>query len=517
MRHFPLENLPVARQNKGGMIAIMKRLTLPRILLFIIAIACIPLIISIVRMGYSIVFDFDELNHIQIVWLIAHGYIPYKDIYNSYYPPLFELFLLPVFLISGFSFDAMYMARYAMIILFAIRIIAMFLVIKNVFNRRIAIMTTVMFLLDPFVIFSSMQIRPDNLMITLFTVALIPFIKALRNYSPKWWMVTGVCVACALLTLPKLLPMVAVFTLGSLIYMWMKKKNLTPILWAVIGVVIPIGLFSFYLIIHGTFQEMFQETVREANTLVSFGTINVPYGTFYQPDNALIYGAMGKPLTWYYAWFLQFAPWSGVIIVLLEGLKQRAKITADSALRMLLGLGLTVQWAVLFFLPFVFIQYYIPVSWLAALFTAVGINALLGELSFNRMAQYALETLLFVACLLLIFRSISYNDSRDNANMADLRAIIEKRWSQIPPSTYTFPNFLFRPLAYPITYMDFIGNFPPAILNRLPPIPERLEKYHVKILIINDYLMSKLAPDVVSYIQSHYRRIVGDDEIMVRI
>ena len=496
--------------------AIVKRSTLPKILLIIIALACIPLIISVVRMGYSIVFDFDELNHAQIVWLIAHGQQPYRDIYNSFYPPIFEWTLLPVFLIFGFSFGAIYMARYFMILLFAVRVLAMFIVVKNIFSRRVAVFSVVMFLLDPFVVFSSMQIRPDNLMITAFTLALIPFTQAMKTFSPKWWFWTGIGVAFSLLALPKLLPMVAIFIVGAGVFVWVKKKTLVPLGWAFAGALVPVGLFSLYLLVHGSFVEMFRQTVLEAKAAYSYFSGTMPEGFFYRPDNALIYGTMGKPLTWCYAWFLRIAPITGVIFTIAMTLIDLRRLTAAAMIRLLLCAGLLVQWGILFFVPMVFLQHYIPISWLLAVFTAVGINEFFTIVQQHEIATHVMQIILFIACLALIWASIGANNIRDNANMADLRSIIEKRWSQIPPGTYTFPNFLFRPSAYPITYMYFLGNVPPVILNRLPPIPQRLEQYHVKILIINDYLMSKLSPDVVSYIQSHYRRVEGDDEIMVR-
>jgi hypothetical protein len=89
------------------------------------------------------------------------------------------------------------------------------------------------------------------------------------------------------------------------------------------------------------------------------------------------------------------------------------------------------------------------------------------------------------------------------------------RWKQIPEGTYTFPNYLFRPSMYPITYGYFIGNVPPVILNRLPSITGSLEKYDVKILLVDDYLLSKLPVDVAMYINEHYSRVKGDAEMML--
>lgn len=495
----------------------MKKITPTHIFLFVVAVACIPLIWSIVHFAYSIVFDFDELNHVQIVWLIAHGAQPYRDIYNSFYPPVFEWFLLPAFLISGFSFDAIYMARYAMIVLFFIRLVAMFIVVRRVFNKRTAVLTTIMFLLDPFVVFSSMQIRPDNLMITLFTIALIPFTQAMKSFKKMSWFWTGFFVSFSLLALPKLLPMILIFAVGGCFYAWMKKKNFSSVGWTFIGALIPVGLFSLYLLVHGSFVEMFRETILEAKAAYSYFFNTMPEGFFYRPDNTLIYGSAGKPLTWYFAWFLRFAPIIGILLTFIKVALERKNITSSTMIRLLLCIGLIVQWGMLFYLPLVFIQHYIPVSWLLAVFSAVWIDALLSLVNPIKIAKYGIELILFVACLMLINASVAANNARDDANMADLRNIIEQSWNRIPPGTYTFPNFLFRPSAYPITYMYFLGNVPPVILNRLPPIPERLEQYHVPILIVNDYLMNKLPADAVSYIQSHYQRIPGDNEFMKRL
>lgn len=466
--------------------------------ILIIFTALIPLAISIFNSGYHYVFDNDELNHVQLMYLYAQGLRPYLDIYNSVYSPLFEWFLMPLFTIFGFSFSTIYLARYVMIVLFALRVMVSFVLVRKIFGARIAYIFVPMFLLDPFVVFSSMQARPDNLMMTTYTIGLLFWAHAMT--APKasriFW--AGFFLALPLLILPKVLPSVGILIIASLIHLFIKKKPgfIVP---GMLGFLTPVAIFSSYFLMQGSFAEMFRQSILEAKAAYSYFSISIPLGNFYIPDNFYIYGAMGKPLSWFYAWMLPYAAVIGAYIV-ISGKKNLLKIT--------LALTLLAQWTVLFFLQVVFMQHYLPISWLYAVFAAVLVDSIL------TLFRPAFIPLIFV-CLLLIFTSVKTNNARSYVNSKELITAVTKRWKEIPEGSYTFPNYLFRPSMYPITYGYFIGNVPPVILNRLPSITKKLEEHKVQYLLIDDYLMNKLSPEVQTYIRMHYARVPGDPELML--
>lgn len=490
------------------------RLSLHTSLFIIISVALIPLIISIFKSGYAYVFDNDELNHAQLIFLYANGSRPYLDIYNSVYSPLFGWFLLPIYQLLGFTFSTLYMTRYVMIILFAIRVIVSFVMVYRVFGRRIAYLFVAMFLLDPFVIFSSMQARPDNLMMTVYSVGLLFYVRAILRPSTRGMFIAASCMALSLLILPKLVPSIGIIIAATIIFFSIKKKP-AYILSGLFGFLVPLVLFSFYFLVHGSFEEMIKQSLFEAKAAYSYFSIMVPLGNFYIPDNFYIYGSMGKPLTWFYAWFLPFGASIGIFITIQHYL-ERHSIDQAGMLKIILGITLLVQWGVLFFLQVVFMQHYLPISWLYGVFAAVFIDSILTMTSRYRTGHIATSLLLFIVCMTLVHTSVKANNARSYVNSTELINRVTKRWQQIPEGTYTFPNYLFRPSMYPITYGYFIGNVPPVILNRLPPITARIEEYDVQYLLVDDYLMGKLPAPVRTYITAHYARVPGDNELMVR-
>jgi len=496
----------------------MKRKTLPRLsltqlLLLIIGIALVPLIISVFRSGYTYIFDNDELYHSQLAFLYATGFRPYLDIYNSVYPPLFGWFLDIFFKISGFTIAGLYSARYAMIVLFGIRVVASFAIVRKLFSKRIAILFTPMFLLDPFVIFSSMQIRPDNLMMTIYTIGLFLFAMGFLD-SSNVLIAGSALLSVSVLILPKVVPGVALLFLAAFLYYGIQKK-FSRIGGMIAGALAPVLLFSMYCIANGSFWEMLTQTVFEAKAAYSAFSVQIPLGNFYIPGNIYVYGMMGRPVHWFFVWFLPYAACGGVVLTVIGFLKS-ARPDRQRIMRFVLACTLLVQWASLFFLPCVFMQHYIPISWLYAVFTAVTIDAILTELSVYRFGTTIAKILLTFCCLVLISVSIKANTNRSKMDSAWLITYITNRWATIPPNTYTFPNFLFRPTIHPITYGYFYGNVPLVIRNRLPSVIDRIKVHDVKTLLVDGYLMSKLPEDIQAYITNNYSRVPGDDELMVK-
>jgi hypothetical protein len=253
--------------------------------------------------------------------------------------------------------------------------------------------------------------------------------------------------------------------------------------------------------------------ILEARAAYSYFPIQIPIGNFHIPGNFYVYGTMGKPLTWMYAWFLPFAACAGLFACVQQILKRRVFHAGDTV-KIILAFSLLAHWATLFFLPVMFMQHYLPFSWLMAIFGAFVIDAFYTTVIPYRFGKLLSVLAIYLFAICLIATSVKNNYGRSLVDSGALIQTVTTRWQQIPAGTYTFPNYLFRPSMYPITYGYFIGNVPPVILDRLPSITRSLEKYNVKILLVDDYLMSKLPGDVAAYITDHYSRVPGDGEMM---
>ena len=138
--------------------------------------------ISAAVSGYHYQFDTDEFHYAQFIYLYANGLRPYLDVYSSVHPAIFQWLMIPVFLIKGFTtIETLYTGRAVMIILLAIRLVCAWYIIRIIFSKRTAVLFLFMFLFDPFAVFTSMQIRPDNLMLTVYTAGLLAFSLALTG------------------------------------------------------------------------------------------------------------------------------------------------------------------------------------------------------------------------------------------------------------------------------------------------------------------------------------------------
>jgi hypothetical protein len=493
----------------------MKRIV-SYILITISAVAFLFLLFSVFQSGYGYQFDSDELHHANLVYLYTHGAIPFKDVYNSFYTPLFEWLITPVFLLFGFSFTTIAFTRYVMILLLIIRMVAAWVIIKQVFSRRAAFFFLPLFLFDPYLVFSGMQIRPDNFMMTVYTLSLMTLVLGIRKKNSNLLLLTGVLAGSSILIFMKVLPLVAVTGL-ALAWHYISQKNIRPLIYLGIGLCIPFGLFALYGVVNGTLLEMYQELIVEPNAAYNVFRYPIYFGAFNRPDNIYFYGTMGRPLPWVYVWILPLIGSMGLYHIAHELLTKTNHSNVD-VVRKILCITLPIQWIVMFLVPSVFIQHYLPLNWLFAMFAAVVIDDFLTVIKHHLCITGMCVCLLMGSYLALVQSSFICNLSRSGITSEGqgVTQLYEKRWSQIPPTEATFPNMLFRPALYPIPFGYFIGNVPESILNRLPSIPKVLETKNVQHVILDEYALSLLPYETRTYITDHYTRIPGDSELMIK-
>jgi len=471
---------------------------------YVFIIVVIILAYSVFRSGYHYTFDYDELHHAQLVWLYAHGYKPFLDIYNAVYTPPFEWVIGPVYRLFGFTIQAIQYTRWVMIALFVVRIAAGYLLVRRIFGKLAAALFIPVYLLDPFTVFSGMQIRPDNLMTTIFIAGILFLALGESRRSLRLTFLAGAFISASPLVLLKTAPSVIATAVIFAIYSILRRqwKNLGVFS---IGFLLSPILFSLYFASYGAFGRMIQEVIIES--VVSYNTFQFPVqlGFFYAPNNSFIYGLPGKPLTWIYAWILPITAFAGLYHILHTVTGRGAKDKLDS-IRIMLCTSLILQWGALFFYPSVFIQHYLPVSWLFAVFTAVCIAEIIAVVRRPLLLHYAVWLTLIVIFIALVRTSYAANLVRAGNDSRDVVNKVNALWQIVPDGTYVFPSVLFRPQAYPDPYGYPIANIAPEVLARLPKIPDALEQYQVPILLLDDYMLRFLSYDDMRYIKAHYRQ-----------
>jgi 4-amino-4-deoxy-L-arabinose transferase-like glycosyltransferase len=421
---------------------------------------------------------------------------------------------MPAFILFGFTFSAVAFARYIMIILFLIRLIAAYLFIKQIFSKRAALFFLPLLLFDPFLVYSAMQIRPDNLMMTLYTIALALLAYGLKRKNSILLSISSFFFGLSVLTFMKILPGVAVVGIVILIYCIAKRmtKFLVPM---AIACFLPFILFALYGVAIGALHEMILQLFLEAKTAYNVFQYPIPFGNFNEPNNIFVYGAMGTPSTWTYVWILPMIGGAG-FYACMRDVFDKEKNSRESVIKIILCLSAIVQIFVIFSVPSVFLQHYLLVNWLFALFGAITIDNALTLLGRYRIIQAVLIIILMYFYVILVHDSYTYNLVRSGITAPENLKPYETTWHIIPPNEAVFPNYLFRPPSYPVPFGYFIGNVPPAILARLPSITGMLETKKLKHLVLDDYTMKTLQPDVQRYIADHYARLAANSAIWVR-
>src|SRR3990167_2755941 len=302
------------------------------IYIIIYLVGLIILLWSVVLSGYKFQFNSDELFNANITYLLLKGFRPYADFYLIYAPILHWL-LAPVFLLFGFTFKAVSMARIVMIVFFLTRFFLMYLLVAKVFGKRTGLLFIPLYLLNPFVVFAEMQIRPENLMMVFFALALLIFTYAFEHRSPILFFLTGLLMGLTLITNIKIVPSLTAFAVVFFAY-FLVAKNIKPLFFFSDGFILVCLLFIAYFFFKGYVGEMFfhifLDPVRHNNSIA-----NPTWLGYFYFSNPVIYGQEGKPMNWIYAWSLPVLAFAGGYISLFSSISKRhsgeSDVTSDDS------------------------------------------------------------------------------------------------------------------------------------------------------------------------------------------
>jgi len=484
----------------------------PKILFIVYFLTVVALAYSVILSGFFHLFDTDELINSQKVYLNVNGYKPFIS-YFSIYSPILHWILQPVFAISGFTFVGLTAARIFMILLFGLRLFLIFYIAWKIFGKWVAYGFVLMFLLDPFTVFSAMQIRPDNLALFFLTLALVLLSKGLFNSVKKLEFSGGFFLSLAFLSSIKVMP--SVFVVLAVFFLYCLKKKSKQILVLIAGFIIPCLIFFAYFLIQNSFMEMIQQLYIDSVAVINLNRSLAPLGFFLHPDNGNLYGYYGKPPAWFYEWILPILAFIGLYQTLVNVLGKKVLEKKD-LFKIIFILSLTFQWLSLFFTESVYLQYYLPVSWLFAFFAAVALYHFY-EVLRSRKFKNVLVVFSLVCLLFFVVSSIKGNMTRaDGAGFWMTRDFLTNQASGIPDGAIVFPNILFHPLANQFVLGYPLERIPQYIIDRYPPLPDTLEKKKVPYLYFSFNYNIHLRPEWMPYIASHYKQVSTDSPLWVR-
>ncbi|GEM_PF-723760 len=493
------------------------RFSIPHHLFYTIIVSAILgvgflLLWSVLRSGVGYGYDGDEVYHAQFVYLLGHGYKPFTSFYLMY-SPVYHAFLLPVFVAMGYSFQTLSFVRLLMVILFVIRLVISYTIARKIFSTRVGLLFVFLLLLNPFAVFSEMQIRPDNLMMLVYSLGVLLLIYAHQKAKSWLFVASGILVSFAFLINVKIFPSIGILFLVYG-YWSFSRRSFRELLLFLFGFAISFTVFSTYFLAAHSFVQMVTQMIIDPQTVLGSVAYPTHVGFFYLPDNVYIYGLSGKPLTWVYVWVLPLLAFSG-LFHLISSTAQNKTNDKLSSLRIFLALSLVAQWLLLFMIQTVFIQYYIPINWLFALFAAYGIVSLGNLLKPQRVLASLFTIGIGLSLLVLIRVSIIANNARSSMQGLDVIAKFERVWKTIPEGMAVFPYYLFRPIGYPL--LDIVGVRTEEIGKRYGDVSIYLESKRVPFVFRNDYMAGYYSPQTNAYIDAHYVKDPTVEELFVRV
>lgn len=469
---------------------------------------------SVVNSGYSYMFDNDEFFHAQVAYLIHEGYVPYKDIYLSVYPPYIHYFLRIVYMFNGYNFESIYIFRLIMIGLFLVRLGLIFFITTKLFGKFPALLACVLFILFPITVYSEMQIRLDNIMITCFLIAVSFAILAWEKKSLIFDIAAGFFTITSLFMLLKILPSVAVFLLVYTITLLI-NKSWDRFAGLFSGVIIGALILFLPFILQGTQKQMIQQTFLESFSSYS-GVFEypIPLGFFFHSGNPALHGVNDKPITWIYMWVLLFMAGAGMLLLFQELVSKQSQYWKKPIFAILL-LSFIGQHVFLFLSESVFIQHYTSMNWLFGVFASIVVFYIYRSIS-HRILKYGYTGVALICLLFLVFGGIKGNQARATIHGKDQVIRQQELWSKIPENEPVFPNILFRKLGYMVPHGHFIGNIPETILKTMPSIPESLDKTNTNYVYIDTYTLERIPADAKYYIQANFTQSTLDPKLFLR-
>ena len=239
---------------------------------------------------------------------------------------------------------------------------------------------------------------------------------------------------------------------------------------------------------------------------------SIPYPTwlgYFYFTNPTIYGLEGKPMNWIFTWSLPVLAFAGAYQnVVASTLKNSGLV------KTILFLTLIFQWVSMLFINSVFIQYYIPLNWLYAVFAAYFINDLLIKINGLVLLQKILMISFMILFILLYKSSVEGNLARAKITSDPIIKEVKESWRIIPEDSPAFPDVVFRKPVYPVLWGS---TFAPYMRERYPQAFVSIEKYKIPTLIgLNDEYFSYLDFESQQYIQTHYERDMLDNRIWRR-
>lgn len=204
----------------------------------------------------------DELQHLHASWMVAHGYLPFKDFWENHAPTLYFM-LAPLFRGEGNEIRGLFEARLALSILGLAILAQTYFVARRIHDVSTSLMAVL--ILSYTVIYAqrTIEVRPDQFLVIFWLAGFLLYLHAVNRQLPVLYFISGFLIGLGFLFSPKVLMPFAALILTALVCWFLKRsawKLLDQIKKHLIftaGFLVPIGVCLLFLQRLGILQPFF--------------------------------------------------------------------------------------------------------------------------------------------------------------------------------------------------------------------------------------------------------------------
>lgn len=448
-------------------------------------------------------FDPDEFAHLHWAYLIKEGALPYRDIF-MFHIPVFQWFLSPLFFLYD-SPSTLILARIIQFVLYLAVACFIFLLTKRITHNVLpSLLSMLLFLIFPITLDKSIEIRPDMLMMALYIICMY-----LVVFHKNKLFLSGLLLGLSLLVFPKM-----IFAVPSIVLLLIKDRHIPSYKKIakqfVTGFGLPFLLFLLYLFLNGITK----------NALVAFmQTSVIAYSG--KPRFSPLVALSPFPLVYVakrgvsFPWIINTIIFTTALLGLIPLYRLNKRFFTAFFFYLLFG-GIF-----LFAFPSPYIQYFMPLSMIASILSALCITSMVH--SFPLVLRTISMTIITGALVLSFWQQYQLRADSGNNNLEQLQVITDIIRISKPKETFydVVGSYVFRPDGYFICchpYGEFIHRMNPKPMS----LRESIIRNQTKFLIMDRTgLLFWLTPEpdlaflLQNYVASDYRKIyaVGQEFI----
>lgn len=476
------------------------------------------------RLGLIRYFDPDEFQYLHLSYQIFLGRRPYFD-FLLYITPLYLALLSKLFLFSGGT-TALVVARlisFVVFVVFSLTVGALFWVTKKSWLAIVAIcfLATLPLPADKF-----LEIRPDVFAATLFFLGIIFQVFWSGRGKNRLLFLSGLLYGLSLLTIQKALPGVLFAAFVIFLESRAKPKRAHSLASFLGGILLPWAVFFLWALSLGNLNQLIYMLVKLPMEIyqssrfyfINYNWLILPNDTFYgRPGLSL--GFVVNHLLWVI----------GIIYGLIKFLRASVKVIKERAREpfstdfLTGGVFVSLGFYYLFFVPFKYTQYLVPLAAFIAYFNAEVLLSLWNRLKMTTSGVVIFSITSAIIGLTLYVTATDVNRPKMAWTSEYEFLKIEAIFRTIPKTAYVLDlvgETIYYPAPYYVTAMS-PGEFAPFLSRPIPSLSETLVRTKTKYVFTGAFdRFIKLSPQDQQFIRDHYvpvklEEIFPDNQLFV--